>query len=127
MHNILNALRGRLRPLRSVIPAEAVEQGLSTFLGAGRRFEYKGTFQGPWSMTIMRTIPASCTRFWIWCSRSTTRRTILAFQPHTFTRTKALFGDFLAELSRADQLLLAEIYAAREKNTIGISSKDLAD
>ncbi|MDR1216980.1 MAG: UDP-N-acetylmuramate--L-alanine ligase, partial [Oscillospiraceae bacterium] len=54
------------------------------------------------------------------------KRVILAFQPHTFTRTKALFDDFVAQLSRADVLFLAEIYAAREKNTVGISSKDLA-
>lgn len=54
------------------------------------------------------------------------KRMILAFQPHTYTRTKALFNDFVAELRRPDIVLLAEIYAARERNTIGISSKDLA-
>ena len=54
------------------------------------------------------------------------RRVILAFQPHTYTRTKALFHDFVRELRCADHLFLAEIYAAREKNTLGISSRDLA-
>ena len=54
-------------------------------------------------------------------------RIICAFQPHTYTRTKALFGDFVRELGRPDITLLAEIYAAREKNTLGISSKDLAE
>ena len=54
------------------------------------------------------------------------RRVICAFQPHTYTRTKALFPQFVEELKRADVVVLAEIYAAREKNTIGISSKDLA-
>ena len=53
------------------------------------------------------------------------RRLVLAFQPHTYTRTKALFGDFVRELRNADVLLLAEIYAARESNTVGISSADL--
>lgn len=53
-------------------------------------------------------------------------RLILAFQPHTYTRTKALFADFVRELKKADQVVLAEIYAARERNTIGISSADLA-
>ena len=52
---------------------------------------------------------------------------VIAFQPHTYTRTKALFDDFVRELSKADYLVLAEIYAARERNTVGISSKDLAD
>ena len=54
------------------------------------------------------------------------QRMVLAFQPHTYSRTKALFDDFVRELKRPDQVVLAEIYAARERNTIGISSRDLA-
>ena len=54
-------------------------------------------------------------------------RVVVAFQPHTYTRTHALFEDFVKELKKPDQLVLAEIYAARERNTVGISSKDLAD
>ena len=54
------------------------------------------------------------------------RRVICAFQPHTYSRTKALFPDFVRELRTADQVVLAEIFAAREQNTIGISSADLA-
>ena len=54
-------------------------------------------------------------------------RMILAFQPHTYTRTSALFDDFVTQLKKADQVVLAEIYAARERNTIGISSADLAN
>ena len=54
------------------------------------------------------------------------RRLILAFQPHTYTRTKALFDDFVRELKKPDVVVLAEIYAARERNTTGISSADLA-
>jgi len=49
------------------------------------------------------------------------------FQPHTFSRTKALFPDFVRELSRPDVTYLAEIYAAREKNDNTISSQALAD
>ena len=52
-------------------------------------------------------------------------RVVIAFQPHTYTRTQALFDDFVKELRKADHLVLAEIYAARERNTIGISSRDL--
>ena len=54
-------------------------------------------------------------------------RVIVAFQPHTYSRTKKLFNEFVEQLSRPDRVYLAEIYAAREKNTIGISSRDLAD
>ena len=52
-------------------------------------------------------------------------RVVVAFQPHTYTRTKALFDDFVRELQKVDLLVLAEIYAARERNTVGISSRDL--
>jgi len=54
------------------------------------------------------------------------KRTILIFQPHTYSRTHALFHDFVEQLKRPDLTYLAEIYAAREQNTIGISSEDLA-
>ena len=53
----------------------------------------------------------------IWC----------IFQPHTYTRTKALFPEFAEALSHTDHVILADIYAARETDTLGISSKDLAD
>ena len=52
---------------------------------------------------------------------------MLVFQPHTYTRTQAFLHEFADVLSRADVLVLAEIYAAREKNTLGISSKDLLE
>jgi len=55
------------------------------------------------------------------------KRIGLAFQPHTYTRTKALLDDFIRELKEADLLILAEIYAARERNTVGISSMHLAE
>ena len=55
------------------------------------------------------------------------RRLVLAFQPHTYSRTQALFDDFVKQLKKADVLVLAEIYAARERNTIGISSAHLAE
>ena len=55
------------------------------------------------------------------------RRLVLAFQPHTYSRTASLFDDFVRELKKADVLVLAEIYAARERNTIGISSAHLAE
>ena len=54
------------------------------------------------------------------------KRLVVAFQPHTYTRTKALFEDFAAVLTQADEVLLVPIYAAREKNTVGVSSEQLA-
>ena len=54
-------------------------------------------------------------------------RLILAFQPHTYTRTKALFHQFVEVLREPDVLVLSEIYAARERNTVNIHSSDLAE
>lgn len=53
------------------------------------------------------------------------QRLIVAFQPHTYTRTQTLFQDFVRELQLPDVTILAEIFAAREQNTLGISSADL--
>ena len=55
------------------------------------------------------------------------RRLVLAFQPHTYSRTNALFDDFVKQLKKPDVVVLAEIYAARERNTIGISSAHVAE
>ena len=54
-------------------------------------------------------------------------RVICAFQPHTYSRTHELFSDFVEVLKLPDQVLLAEIFAAREQNELGISSRDLAE
>ena len=54
-------------------------------------------------------------------------RIICVFQPHTYSRTKAFLNDFADVLSMADVVVLADIYAAREQNTYGISSKDILD
>ena len=55
------------------------------------------------------------------------QRIIFAFQPHTYTRTHALFNEFVEQLCKPDVVIVAEIYAARERNTVGISSRDLVD
>ena len=47
------------------------------------------------------------------------------FQPHLYTRTRDFYREFADALSLADHVLLADIYAAREKNTVGVSSEDL--
>ena len=54
------------------------------------------------------------------------KRTVVVFQPHTYSRTRALFQDFVDELRTVDQAVLTDIYAAREQNTVGVSSADLA-
>ena len=101
-------------------------RGLATFHGAGRRMEFKGQFNGADVYDDYAHHPGelAATISAVRCMNY--KRMILAFQPHTYTRTKALFEDFVRELKEADQVVLAEIYAARERNTVGISSQDLA-
>ena len=103
-----------------------VAAGLASFHGAGRRMEFKGTYHGADVYDDYAHHPGELHALIDAVAHMGYQRVILAFQPHTYTRTKALFDDFVRELKRVDVAVLAEIYAAREVNDIGISSKDLA-
>ena len=127
-HNALNALAAAAAAWMMGIPGEAVSHGLETFRGAGRRMEFKGTFNGADVYDDYAHHPDEV-RATIESIRSSMpeKRLVLAFQPHTYSRTNALFDDFVRELQKSDVLILAEIYAARERNTIGISSAHVAE
>ena len=124
-HNILNSLS--VLALMDIlgIDTNIVHNALSTFSGTDRRFELKGEVAGikilddyahhPTEITATLKAAVKYPHKTLWC----------VFQPHTYTRTKAFLKDFAKALSLADKVVLTEIYAAREKNTIGISSKDL--
>ncbi len=126
-HNALNALAASGCAWMMGIDGQAVTEGLASFHGAGRRMEFKGVFNGADVYDDYAHHPDEV-RATISAVRASMpgRRLVLAFQPHTYTRTHALFTDFVRELSQSDVVLLAEIYAARERNDIGISSADLA-
>ena len=126
-HNVYNALAAAASAYVLGISGEAVKKGLETFTGAGRRFEYKGEFNGAKIYDDYSHHPSELHALISMVKALGYERIVLAFQPHTYTRTKALFDEFVAELKGVDQLFLAEIFAAREKNTIGISSADLAE
>ncbi len=126
-HNALNALAASAAAWMMGIPGEAVSNGIRAFHGAGRRLEYKGTFNGAQVYDDYAHHPDEVAATLAAVRSMGDHRLVLAFQPHTYSRTKALFPDFVRELSKADALVLAEIYAARERNTIGISSADLAE
>jgi len=125
-HNALNALAAAGAAWMMGIPGEAVAEGLESFHGAGRRMEFKGMFNGAEVFDDYAHHPDEV-RATISAVRTMGKRIVLAFQPHTYTRTHALFSEFVEELGKADVLVLAEIYAARERNTIGISSAHLAE
>ena len=126
-HNALNALSAAGAAWMLGIPGEAVSHGLATFCGAERRMQHKGTFNGAEVYDDYAHHPDELAATIDAVRTMNPNRIILAFQPHTYTRTKALFDDFVRELKRVDVPIVAEIYAARERNTTGISSKDLVE
>lgn len=126
-HNVKNALAATAAAICLGVKPYAVKYGLAGFNGAGRRFEFKGKFNGADVYDDYAHHPGELECLLDAVEKLNYKRTVLVFQPHTYTRTAALFDDFVEQLKRPDVLLLAEIFAAREKNTIGISSASLAE
>ncbi len=127
MHNVKNAIAAAAAAIVLGVPGSAVEQGLRDFRLPGRRFEYKGSYNGAEVCDDYAHHPGELEVLLDTAKQLDHQRVGGAFQPHTYTRTHELFDDFVKVLHKPDVTLLAEIFAAREDNDIGISSKDLAD
>ena len=127
MHNVKNALAATAAAICLGVRPNAVKYGLAGFNGAGRRFEFKGKYNGADIDDDYAHHPGELKALLDTVENLNYKRTVVVFQPHTYSRTAALFDDFVKQLRRPDVLLLAEIFAAREKNTIGISSAALAE
>lgn len=126
-HNIKNALAAAAASLCLGITPTAIKYGLAGFSGAGRRFEFKGKFNGADVYDDYAHHPGELKALLDAVEPLGYKRIITVFQPHTYSRTAALLDDFVRQLKRPDIVYLAEIFAAREKNTFGISSADLAE
>jgi UDP-N-acetylmuramate--alanine ligase len=127
-HQVINALAAAAAMDACGIPTKAILSGLAHYVGAGRRMEYKGTVNGarvyddyghhPTEVkATLEGAKALC------CEAGDL---ICVFQPHTYSRTAALYGDFLAAFDAADTVIFMDIYAAREDNIYGVSSAGLA-
>ncbi len=127
LHNVKNALAAAAAAYGMDVEASAVEEGLASFTGAKRRFEYKGSFNGADIYDDYAHHPSELAAILDMVDGMGYDRVICVFQPHTYSRTKALFDQFVEVLKRPDIVLIAEIYAARETNTERISSADLAN
>ncbi len=125
-HNVRDALAAAAATISLGVPADAVEKGLAGFRGAGRRFEKKGSRNGADIYDDYAHHPNEVKALLETAMKLGYKRVICAFQPHTYSRTQALFQEFVEVLKIPDMTLLAEIFAAREDNTLGISSKDLS-
>ena len=127
IHNVKNALAAAAAAAVLGVPGEAVERGMSEFRLPGRRFERKGFVNGAVIYDDYAHHPGELEVLLDSAHQLGYDRVICAFQPHTYTRTHELFDDFVEVLKKPDITILAEIFAAREENTIGISSNDLVE
>lgn len=126
-HNVYNALAAIAAAEVLGVPVETIQRGLKLFTGTKRRFEKKGEMHGitiiddyahhPQEIQATLKTAKNYPHEKVWC----------VFQPHTYTRTKELMDGFAEALALADEVVLADIYAARETDTLGISSADLAE
>lgn len=126
-HNISNALAAIAFAMEAGFNRDFIIRGLQSFGGTERRFEYKGKIG---SVTIIDDYahhPTEIAATLTAAENYPHDRIICVFQPHTYTRTKAFWNEFVSALSLADIVVLADVYAARETDTLGIRSKDLAD
>ncbi len=125
-HNVSNTLGCLALASLYGIDSSTIQRALTAFHGADRRFEYKGERNGftiiddyahhPTEIRATLSAAVNYPHKTLWC----------AFQPHTYTRTRAFLKDFAKSLALADKIILADIYAAREKDPGDISSQDLA-
>ena len=125
MHNVSNALAAIALADDLGLSTDAVAKGLSDFGGADRRFQYKGCVDGVTIIDDYAHHPTEIRATLTAAKNYPHKRLVLCFQPHTYSRTKAFLEDFADVLSLADVVVLADIYAAREKNTYGVSSRDI--
>ncbi len=126
-HNIQNAVAAAALATLLHIEPGRIADSLSRFCNADRRFQYKGSIGGvtiiddyshhPTEIRAALNTALRCRHNRLWC----------IFQPHTYTRTRNFFDAFAEALALADHVVLADIYAARETDTLGVSSRMLAE
>ncbi len=127
MHNVQNALACIALCSEYGISSQFIKSALSKFTGAHRRFEFVGNYNGfsvyddygHHPTEIIATAKALMNKSY--------HESWAVFQPHTYSRTLTLLDDFAKALLNFDHIIITDIYAAREKNTFGISSQDLVD
>ncbi len=126
-HNVLNALAAIAISLELSIPFTSIQKALASFAGVERRFTYRGTHHGitifddyghhPREIEATLTVARACAD----------NRLVVIFQPHRYTRTKALWSDFVTLFATQpiEQLLITDIYSASEQPLEGITAESL--
>ena len=126
-HNVLNSLSVIVLMHSLHIPLAPVLEAMQEFGGTKRRMEYKGDFLGVPVYDDYAHHPTEIAATISSARQKHCKRLVMLFQPHTYTRTKTLKDDFIRVLRDVDCLYIADIYAAREKDTGEISSRDLVE
>ena len=124
-HNVYNAIAAIALADLLGISDDVTAKALLHYGGTDRRFEYKGKVNGFTIIDDYAHHPTEIRATLLAAKNYPHRTTWCVFQPHTYTRTKTFLTDFAKSLSLADEIVLADIYAAREKDTLGISSQTL--
>jgi UDP-N-acetylmuramate--alanine ligase len=125
-HNVLNALAAVAVGLELEIPFVQIAEGMKDFGGVQRRFQIKGEPQGIMVVDDYGHHPAEIKATLAAARAGWKRRIVAVFQPHRYSRTQALFEEFVTAFYQADHLLLTDIYAAGEEPIAGISAQALA-
>ncbi|MCR5651514.1 MAG: UDP-N-acetylmuramate--L-alanine ligase [Lachnospiraceae bacterium] len=126
-HNVFNACAAIAAARILGISCDKTREALRTFSGTGRRFEFKGKFKGATVIDDYAHHPTEIRATLLAAKKYPHNRIRCIFQPHTYSRTKLLLDDFADALSLADEVILADIYAARETDDLGISSLSLKE
>ena len=126
-HNVINSLSAIAAADLLGIDRSAITAGLASFHGAKRRFEKKGTWNGVTIIDDYAHHPTEIKATLKAAQKTEHNKLWCVFQPHTYSRTKALLPEFAEALHTADHVVLASIYAAREVDTGEVSSQDIAD
>ncbi len=125
LHNVSNAMASVVLADYLSVDRAVASKALASFSGTARRFEYKGSVGGITIIDDYAHHPTEITATLSAAQKYPHRRLWCVFQPHTYSRTKALLKDFARALSLADKIVLADIFAARETDNLGISSETL--
>lgn len=126
-HNVLNALSCIALCDYYGIDKKDIQNALKKFTGAHRRFEFKGKLNGASIYDDYGHHPTEIIATSTSVNEKKHNKSWVVFQPHTYSRTKNLLDDFANALLNFDNIIVLDIYAAREANTYNISSKDLVD
>jgi len=126
-HNVYNSLSAIAAGMELGISLPIIKKGLESFTGTDRRLQIKGEFDGITVIDDYAHHPDEIKTTLDTIGKYPRRKMWCIFQPHTFTRTKAFMKEFAETLSHADNIILAEIYPARETDNLGISSQTLQE